>query len=180
MRSSLVPLVAALTLLACAPQPQPEDRAVIAARNAAAIDGFLGASVRPALRFCVAQQTGAARDTAALTVAGFTPSSSGALSKPIAGNVGNPPADGSIFVVLQSACRIRANGFSISPTEIDAAIAQEMSALGYARVADAEAGKLGVTSGSTVFRKGERIVTAKTGHSVVTGRPFMSIAIDAS
>ena len=180
MRCSFVSLAATLALLACAPQQPPEDRATIAARNAAAVDGFLGASLRPAIRFCIAQQTGTVSDTSGLTAVGFTPSSSGALSKPIPGNVGTPPAEASIFVVLQSACVIRANGFSISRSEVDEAIAQELSALGYVPVSQEVAGKRGVAKGTATFGKDGQLVTAKTGSTVVSGLPFVSIAIDAS
>ncbi|WP_394152402.1 hypothetical protein [Loktanella salsilacus] len=179
MRGSLVAVTGLGLLLGCASPvlqtPQPLDRAAQAAAFVAATQSYLVQTLDPALDYCIAHQSGGIADRAGLVAAGFIATNSATMTKPIAGNIGNPPSEGSAFVVQTSGCTIRTNGFSIGAHDLDEAVDARFVAAGYSAVSTEEKGRMGIPDPYRGFRRGERVLGVTNSTSGASGVPFVSI-----
>ena len=179
MLKRFILVAAAVALVACAPAPVPQDRAAQAAAFAASQVAFQTETLGPALRYCIRQQGGTGMDRAILTNAGFAATNSATLQKPIAGNIGTPPAPGSAFVVSVNGCTIRTNGFSIGRSDLGDAIAREMAALGFTPTEQRDNGRLGLPPAARGFRNADAVLGVQASTSAAAGVPFVTVAIQA-
>ena len=179
MRYRVIMIAATMGLSGCAVAPAPQDRAVDAAAFAASQAGFRSDTLSPALQYCIRQQGGFGMNLAILTNAGFAASNSATMTKPIEGNIGNPPARGSAFVVSVNGCTIRTNGFSIGRSDLNEAIAQDMTALGFSPTPSQDNGRLGLPPAAQGFRSADRVLGVVASASAAAGVPFVTIAIAA-
>ena len=180
MRTTFILIAAAMGLGACAPAPVQPDRAALAEAFAASQAAFRAQTLSPTLQYCIRQQAGMGMDRALLTNAGFVATNSATLQKPIAGNIGLPPAPGSAFVVSVNGCTIRVNGFSISRGELSEAIAQDLAQSGFSPTPARDNGALGLPPQAQGFRKGDRVLGVQASVMATNGVPFISVAILAS
>ena len=177
MRKSFIVVVAAMSLMGCAPAAVQEDRAARATAFAASQVMFLSGTLSPALQYCIRQQAGMGMDRAILTNAGFVATNSATLRKPIEGNIGTPPVPGAAFVVSVDGCTIRVSGFSIGRRELGTAIAQELATLGFSPIESRDNGTLGLPPEAQGFSKGERVLGVQASVMATDGVPFISVGI---
>ena len=180
MRKTFIGAAGLAALLGCASPvlqkaPPPMDRAAQAAAFAASTQTYLVGTLDPALDYCIAHQSGGIADRAGLIAAGFAATNSATMTKPIAGNIGNPPTGGSAFVVQTSGCTIRTNGFSIGARDLNDAVDARFVAMGYTAVTAKEKGRMGIPEPYRGFRRGERVLGVTNSTSGASGVPFVSI-----